>query len=339
MLVLGLETSCDETAAAVVRGGRTVLSNAVYSQVARHAAFGGVVPEVAARAHLEPWPALVERAVAEAGVSWSDLDAVAATRGPGLATSLIMGFSAAKALALRLNRPLIGVHHLAAHLYSVLLGCHDDEALFPVLFLLASGGHTMLVRYEGPGRQSILGRTVDDAAGEALDKGAKLLGLGYPGGPLLEAAARTGNRDRHAFPRGVAPKASPLGFSFSGLKTALLYHVRSHPDAGDAAHLPDVSASYQEAVVDSLLLQMERAMEQTGPFRSVAAAGGVACNGRLRERLTGFAKAWDVPLLLAEPAFCTDNAAMIAGLAGALLAAGAGQTSSNADIDPNLPME
>jgi N6-L-threonylcarbamoyladenine synthase len=208
MIILGIETSCDETAVALVRDGRDVLANVVYSQVARHAPYGGVVPEVAARAHVAVLPGLLQRALDETGLSWAAVDGVAATRGPGLATSLVIGFSAAKALSLRLDVPLLGVNHLEAHLHSVLLGPGVPAAadVLPALVLLVSGGHTCLVRLEGPGRHQLLGRTVDDAAGEALDKGAKLLGLGYPGGPELEVAARGGKPDFVRFPTGRHPQ-------------------------------------------------------------------------------------------------------------------------------------
>lgn len=347
MMVLGIETSCDETAVSVVRDGTAVLSNVVYSQVARHAPYGGVVPEVAARAHVAVLPAMLQRALEEPGLNWADVRGVAATRGPGLATSLVVGLTAAKALALRLEVPLLGVNHLEAHLYSILLGLDSAaaERVLPALVLLVSGGHTCLVRFEGAGRHQLLGQTVDDAAGEALDKGAKLLGLGYPGGPVLEATAAGGNPAFVSFPRGVAHNARrdlrvphpELCFSFSGLKTALLYHLREHPAAPGDGTLAHLAASYQEAVVDTLARQVERALGIV-EVRSLACAGGVARNGVLRARLAAVASAHGLPLLLARPDFCTDNAAMIAGLGGALLRAGARPTPFDVDIDPNLPL-
>lgn len=347
MMVLGIETSCDETAVSVVRDGTDVLSNVVFSQVARHAPYGGVVPEVAARAHVSVLPAMLQRALDEPGLSWADVRGVAATRGPGLATSLVVGLTAAKALALRLEVPLLGVNHLEAHLYSILLGLDAaaTERALPALVLLVSGGHTCLVRFDGAGRHLLLGRTVDDAAGEALDKGAKLLGLGYPGGPVLEATAAGGNAAFVPFPRGLAHNARrdlhvphpELCFSFSGLKTALLYHLREHPTAPADGTLAHLAASYQEAVVDTLARQVERALDIVD-VRSVACAGGVARNGVLRERLAAVASARGLPLLLARPDYCTDNAAMIAGLGGALLQSGAGATPFDVDIDPNLPL-
>ncbi len=346
MNVIGIETSCDETAVALVAGGRQIVANAIYSQVARHASFGGVVPEVAARAHLEVLPGLVQQALQQAGWAWSALDAVAATRGPGLATSLVMGFSAGKALAVRLGRPLIGVNHLEAHLYSVLLDQPlPDESVLPALVLLVSGGHTCLVRLEGAGRHQLLGQTLDDAAGEALDKGAKLLGLGYPGGPLLEEAAQQGDPRAVAFPRGLARDERrgsrchrpDLCFSFSGIKTALRYHLQRNPGALGGTGFHHVAASYQSAVVETLVAQVEHALEGE-PVRALAAAGGVARNRLLRSRLTEVARSYGLPLLLARPDYCTDNAAMIGALGGALLAGGAAPTVLDADIDPNLPL-
>ncbi len=344
MIVLGIETSCDETAVALAQDDGRILSNAIYSQVARHNPFGGIVPEIAARAHVEVLPDLIERAVADAGATWDQINAVAATRGPGLATSLTIGLQAAKALSLRLGVPLLGVNHLEAHLFSVLLGADPVriQDIAPSLILLVSGGHTALARFEGAGRHAMWARTVDDAAGEALDKGAKLLGLGYPGGPQLEAAATRGNSRAIAFPRGDVRNARhdirvahpDLCFSFSGLKTALLYHLKAHPVERGSDAFADVAASYQEAVVDTLSRQVERALDR-GTFQSLGCAGGVARNTRLRERLQSIADAHAIPFLAARPEFCTDNAAMIAALGAALLAHGASPTPLNADIDPN----
>ncbi|HMP76547.1 MAG TPA: tRNA (adenosine(37)-N6)-threonylcarbamoyltransferase complex transferase subunit TsaD [Kiritimatiellia bacterium] len=347
MIVLGIETSCDETAVALAREDRVVLANAVYSQIARHHPFGGVVPEIAARAHVEVLPELLHRAMADAGLNWAQLDAVAVTRGPGLATSLTIGLQAAKALALRLGVPLLGVHHLEAHLFSILLGAArpPPATVFPALVLLVSGGHTALVDYGGAGRHQLLGRTVDDAAGEALDKGAKLLGLGYPGGPALEQAAASGNPHAVPFPRGdvrnerrdLHVHRPDLCFSFSGLKTALLYHLRRQPVAPETQAFADVAASYQEAVLDTLARHVERALEGGG-HRALGCAGGVARNRLLRARLAAIAAARGIPLLVAEPDYCTDNAAMIAALGAALLANGAPPTPIDADIDPNWPL-
>lgn len=344
MIVLGIETSCDETAVALARDDGSILANSIYSQVSRHHPFGGVVPEVAARAHVEVLPELIRHAMDHAGLSWGQLDAVAATRGPGLATSLTIGLQAAKALCVRLGLPLLGVNHLQAHLYSILIGPGRPPVatLLPALVLLVSGGHTALVRFNGAGSHVLIGCTVDDAAGEALDKGAKLLGLGYPGGPQLERAARFGNPRAILFPRGdirnerrdVNVAQPDLCYSFSGLKTALLYRLKANPVTAGTPAFADLAASYQEAVVDTLVRQVDRALDLE-PVRALGCAGGVARNQRLREALQTIAHARGLPLWVAEPDYCTDNAAMIAALGAALLAAGAPATPLDADIDPN----
>jgi len=343
MLVLGIETSCDETAAAVVRNGREVLSNQVYTQIARHRAYGGVVPEIASRCHVEELPGLIREALREAGVSWPEIDAVAVTQGPGLASSLLIGLSAAKSLSLRLDKPLLPINHLEAHLYSIWMSADAPsvESSCPVVVLLVTGGHTCLVRVDGIGRYRRLGETLDDAAGEALDKGAKLLGLGYPGGPAVEQAGLQGNPRAIAFPRGtVAPGAEPSGmyanccFSFSGLKTALLYYLKEHPEAASAPALADVAASYQEAVIDALLDRLAGAVRREN-VRTVACVGGVARNRRLRERLDRLAAEQGLDLLIAPFAYCTDNAAMVAALAGAQPIRAA-ENSAALDVQPNL---
>lgn len=324
MNVLGIETSCDETAAAVVRDGRQVLSSVVFSQVALHAPYGGVVPEIASRNHAEYLPRVLEQSLTEAGLTWDRLDAVAVTYGPGLATSLLVGLAAAKALALRLKIPLIGINHLEAHIYSVFLSPAAPALAdaCPCVALVVSGGHTCLVRVEAPGQYRLLGWTVDDAAGEAFDKGAKLLGLGYPGGPAIDRVSRGIDPGTVRFPRGlvIRPAAngrlrSDLCFSFSGLKTALLYYLKNHPCAPGTAESARVTAAYQEAIVDTLATRMRAALDQE-QVRQIAAAGGVALNSRLRERLAAVADAAGVSLLLPLPQYCGDNAAMVAGLAG-----------------------
>ncbi len=347
MIVLGIETSCDETAVALAREDGVVLSNAVFSQIVRHGAYGGVVPEIAARAHVEALPDVARHAMREAGVAWSDVDAVAATRGPGLATSLTIGLQAAKALSLRLKKPLIGVHHLEAHVFSILLDPRRPplEEMLPALVLLVSGGHTALVLFEGAGRQRLIAQTVDDAAGEALDKGAKILGLPYPGGPEIERVARTGNPRAIPFPRGDVRNARrdvrvshpELCFSFSGLKTALLYFAREQEIQPGDPRLPDIAASYQAAVVESLTTQVERALDRV-EVRSLGCAGGVARNAMLREAMAGIARARGLPFSVAPPEYCTDNAAMIAALGAALLASGIAPTPIDADILPNWPL-
>lgn len=262
--ILGIETSCDETAAALVSGGTTVLSSVVSSQIDLHARFGGVVPEIASRAHLELIVPVVAEAMVSAGCADYQVAAVAATYGPGLVGSLLIGVSAAKALSMVWGVPFVGVNHLEAHLYASLL---EDPALeFPLVVLLVSGGHTMLVRMDGPGRYEVLGRTLDDAAGEAFDKVARFLDLGYPGGPVIDQLAMTGNPEAINFPRAMLHEG--LDFSFSGLKTSVVNWVRKHPDVGSA----DVAASFQQAVVDVLIAKTQRAASSVGP-KGCALAG------------------------------------------------------------------
>ncbi len=302
-LVLGIETSCDETAAALVMGGVDVVSSVVSSQVGIHADFGGVVPEIASRAHLEVLNPVIARAIVEAGVDESRIDAVACTVGPGLIGALLVGVSAAKALALAWDVPFVGVNHLEAHLYAALL---DDPTMeLPVVVLLVSGGHTMLVEMRELGRYRLLGQTIDDAAGEAFDKIARFLGLGYPGGPAIEKAALDGDPQAIDFPR--AMRNEGLDFSFSGLKTSVMNHVRQHPDVATA----DVAASFQAAVVDVLVTKARRAAAEVGA-RGLALGGGVAANSVLREALLDACAQDGLHGYLPSRAMCTDNAAMIA---------------------------
>src|SRR4051795_890955 len=255
-MVLGIETSCDETAAALVMGGNDVISSVVSSQIEIHAAFGGLVPEIASRAHLEALNPVIARAIVEAGIDDSRIDAVACTVGPGLIGALLVGVSAAKALALSWDVPFVGVNHLEAHLFAALL---DDPSIeLPIVVLLVSGGHTMLVEMREPGHYRLLGQTIDDAAGEAFDKVARFLGLGYPGGPAIERVATEGDPEAIDFPR--AMRNDGLDVSFSGLKTAVMYHVRQHPDVDPA----DVAASFQAAVVDVLVHKARRAAREVG---------------------------------------------------------------------------
>jgi len=304
-LILALETSCDETAAAVVEDGRIVRSSVVSSQVELHARYGGVVPELASRAHLELLVPVVSEAVAAAGldVARPGLAAVAATVGPGLVGALLVGVSAAKALALAWDVPFVGVNHLEGHLYAALL--EEPGLELPVVVELVSGGHTLLIEMSGPGRYEVLGGTVDDAAGEAFDKVARLLGLGYPGGPAIEAAARGGSPDAVAFTRPMLHEG--LDVSFSGLKTAVVHHVRAHPGTA----VEDVAASFQAAVVDVLVHKALAAAETTGA-RGICLAGGVAANGPLREALRNACAARGLSVFLPSRPMCTDNAAMIA---------------------------
>jgi len=325
-LVLGIETSCDETAAALVLGGHDVVSSVVSTQVDLHAQFGGVVPEIASRAHLDLLNPLIARAVVEAGVDESRIDAVACTVGPGLIGALLVGVSAAKALALTWGVPFVGVNHMEAHLYAAFL--EDPTLEFPLVVLLVSGGHTMLVEMEGHGRYRLLGETIDDAAGEAFDKVARFLGLGYPGGPAIDREAERGNPEAIAFPRALLNDG--LHFSFSGLKTAVMNHVRKHPQVSSA----DVAASFQAAVVDVLVHKARRAAEQVGA-RGLVLGGGVAANSLLRERFTTMCAEAGLRGMLPSRAMCTDNAAMIAA-AGWHRLRSDGPTALDAGAYPNL---
>jgi N6-L-threonylcarbamoyladenine synthase len=304
-LVLGIETSCDETAAALVLGGSDVVSSVVSSQVDLHASFGGVVPEVASRAHLELLGPVIARSVVEAGIDERRIDAVAATVGPGLIGALLVGVSAAKGLALSWDVPFVGVNHLEAHLYAAFL---DDPTIdFPVVVLLVSGGHTMLVEMQDHGRYRMLGQTIDDAAGEAFDKVARFMGLDYPGGPAIDREAAEGDPTAVNFPRAMLNDG--LNFSFSGLKTSVMNRVRRHPDDD----LADVVASFQAAVVDVLVTKAGRAARQVGA-KGLVLGGGVAANSLLRERFLDLCVSEDVRAFLPSPGMCTDNAAMIAAV-------------------------
>ena len=324
-LVLGIETSCDETAAAVVADGRAVWSSVVSSQVDLHARFGGVVPEVASRAHVELITPVIAEALVEAGVELADLDAVAACHGPGLAGALLVGVAAAKGLALAADLPYVGVNHLEAHLHAAWLEDPDLEP--PLAVLVVSGGHTMTVAMEDHGRYRVVGQTVDDAAGEAFDKVARHLGLGYPGGPVIDRLAREGDRAAVRFPRAMPGEAD---FSFAGLKTAVVNHTRRVPGTPVA----DVAASFQEAVVDQLVAKLVAAADEIdAPV--LAVGGGVAANSRLRERVAEAAAATGRRAFLPPPSLCTDNGAMIAATAWWRLEAD-GPTPLDAGADPNL---
>jgi len=325
--ILGLETSCDETAAAVVDEGRHVLSSVVSSQVDLHARFGGVVPEIASRAHVELIGPVIADALGEAGVDLDDVDAVAACHGPGLAGALLVGVSAAKALALVADVPYVGVNHLEAHLYAAWLEEADLEP--PLAVLVASGGHTLLVIVEAHGRYRVVGQTLDDAAGEAFDKVARFLGLGYPGGPEIDRLAVEGDPDAIAFPRAMPGEAD---FSFSGLKTAVVNHVRGHPDAPVA----DVAASFQAAVVDQLTDKLVAAADAAGATALVL-GGGVAANSSLRARVEALAAASGRRAFVPARSLCTDNAAMIAAAAWWRLRAD-GPTPLDDGVDPSLPL-
>ena len=327
-LVLGIETSCDETAAALVMGGNDVVSNVVSTQIDLHADFGGVVPEIASRAHLDALNPVIARAIVEGGVDETRIDAIACTVGPGLVGALLVGVSAAKSLALAWNKPFVGVNHMEAHLYAASL--EDPTLEFPLVVLLVSGGHTMLVEMQDHGRYRMLGQTIDDAAGEAFDKVARFLDLGYPGGPAIDEAAMFGDPDSIPFPR--AMKDDGLDFSFSGLKTSVVNYVRKHPDVGDA----DVAASFQMAVVDVLVHKARKAAAQVGAT-GIVLGGGVAANSLLREELLTACEADGIQGFLPSRAFCTDNAAMIAA-AGWHRLRSDGPTPLDVGAIPNLKL-
>lgn len=325
-LVLSIETSCDETAVAILRGTQ-LLASEVASQIALHTLTGGVVPEVAARDHLRTLRPVIQRALADAGLALAEVDAFAATRGPGLATSLMIGTSAAKGLAVGFRKPYLAINHMEGHLLSPFFD--TAEGVRPAIGLIVSGGHTMLVQIEALGKYRLLGQTQDDAAGEAFDKVGKLLGLPYPGGPHVDRLAREGNPAAFDFPRSMLDSGD-FAFSFSGLKTAVRYLLPK------LATLPlaDVCASFQEAVVDVLVEKTIRAARATHQ-RVVALSGGVSCNSRLREKMRAACARAGLTLLIAPPALCTDNAAMIGYVAALKFAEG--ETSPlTGDIDPNL---
>ena len=316
MIILGIESSCDETAAAVVRHGKEVLSSVVASQVKIHGPFGGVVPELASRKHLEYIIPVIGSALERAGVSGEELDAIAVTQGPGLVGALLVGLSAAKAMAYALGKPLIAVNHLDGHIQAAFLSCSTPEG--PFICLVVSGGHTALYRADRDGSSRLLGATRDDAAGEAFDKIAKLLGIGYPGGIAIDKLASGANPMAIRFPRSRMEKES-FEFSFSGLKTAAANYVRAHglptydAQAGSVT-MRDFAASFQEAIVDVLVEKSLKAAEQFG-LTDIAAVGGVAANSRLRERLARETASRGFRLYLPPVRYCTDNAVMIASAA------------------------
>ena len=325
-LILGIETSCDETAAALVMGGTDVVSSVVSTQIDLHAQYGGVVPEIASRAHLDMLNPIVARAIVEAGVDERRIDAVACTVGPGLIGALLVGVSAAKAFALAWDVPFIGVNHHEAHLYSAFL--EDPSLQFPLVVLLVSGGHTMIIEMRDHGQYRLIGRTIDDAAGEAFDKVARFLGLGYPGGPAIDREARQGDPASIAFPRAMLHEGYDV--SFSGLKTAVMNHVRKHPDVSSV----DVAASFQAAVVDVLVAKTRRAAGDVGA-KGLVLAGGVAANSLLRERVLQACIDDGMQAFLPSREMCTDNAAMIAS-AGWFRLRSDGPTSLAVGAFPNL---
>jgi N6-L-threonylcarbamoyladenine synthase len=321
-LTLGIETSCDETSVAVVENGRKVLANLIHSQVDLHRDFGGVVPELAARDHLERLPELLDLALERAGLKPADLDQLAVTRGPGLVGCLLVGVGVAEGLSAAWDRPLTGVNHLWGHIYAAMLARPELEP--PLLGLVVSGAHSDLVRMPEHGRFEVIGRTRDDAAGEAFDKAARMLGLGFPGGPALDRLARKGDPDRQSLPR---PSLPGLEYSFSGLKTALLYRLRDLGESVTDQDRADLAAAFERSVVESLLEKLDRALEEA-PMSEVVVAGGVAANTLLRRRaaeVVGSRARLTMPPL----ELCTDNAAMIA-------AAGHFGGPHAADVDPSL---
>ena len=338
-LVLGIETSCDETAVGIVRG-RTLLANVIASSVEEHARFGGVVPEVASRAHLEAMQSIITQALQTSKVKLSDIDAVAVTAGPGLVGALLVGVSAANGLALALDKPLYGVNHLASHVAVDLL-THSASPR-PTIALLVSGGHSSILQVNDITSDiTSLGQTIDDAAGEAFDKIARLLKLGFPGGPLIDKTAREGNRDAINFPRGLTQSKDlaehEFDFSFSGLKTAVSRYLQATPDFVRA----DVAASFQEAVVDVLLQKSIKACKETG-IDSLVIAGGVAANSRLREVALERCAAAQIELRTPPPALCTDNGAMVAALGSLAISSGRPASAlgieAASSISPSIPI-
>jgi N6-L-threonylcarbamoyladenine synthase len=324
-IVLGIETSCDETAASIVIDGYDVKSNIVASQIKKHAVYGGVVPELAAREHLKAIKPVTESAIKEAGISKEDIKAIAVTDGPGLMPALLVGLNFARGFSAALNIPVIGINHFIAHIYAAFLNDKitflNKKEKYPILALVVSGGHTALVLINDDKSSKVIGTTIDDAAGEALDKGAKLLDLGYPGGPIIDKISKTGKIDKYNFPRSLmgaggkpVSAANKLNFSFSGLKTSLLYHIERNNGVEHVKTnlLEDTVASYQYALIDVLCLKTIKAARQYG-VNSVVLCGGVAQNSLLREELANRLPK-NLDFVLTPREFCGDNAAMIAGL-------------------------
>ena len=329
-LVLGIETSCDETGVAVIEGYE-VRSSVLASQIDAHARFGGVVPEVAARAHVEAIRPLVHQALSQAGVYSDQIDAVAATRGPGLVGALMVGFSFGKSLAWSLDRPFYGVDHMEGHLFAPRLEFEDYQP--PAVALLASGGHSQIVHVKAWGDYETLGASIDDAAGEAFDKLARYMGLGYPGGPAIDTESDDGDPAAVAFPRALDDR--PYDFSFSGLKTSVVTYLEKARDAGELPSRADVAASIQEAIVDVLVDKTFNAVDETG-VDVVAGGGGVLANRRLRVRLAEEAEARGIGLYVPSSALCTDNGAMVAAVGVERLSAGAEPDPLDSDVDAGM---
>ena len=308
MIVLGIESSCDETAAAVVKDGKKILSNVVSSQVDFHKKYGGVVPEIASRKHMESIVPVIKEALEEAELTLDEIEGIAVTQGPGLVGSLLIGISLAKSIAYVKKLPLIGINHLEGHLHAIFL--EEVNLEFPFIGLVVSGGHTNLYQVKAMGNYKFLGQTRDDAAGEAFDKVAKLLGLGYPGGVIIDKMAKEGNSTAINFPRAIIAKDS-FDFSFSGIKTAVLYYVKRQKAEINNSHIKDIVASFQEAIVDVLVTKVLQAAKKYKTDK-VVLAGGVAANTRLREKMVAQATVEDIRVFIPSPHLCTDNAAMIA---------------------------
>ena len=311
ILILAIESSCDETAASVVKNGRTVLSNVISSQIATHTVYGGVVPEIASMEHIKAVNYVIERALAEAQTSLEEITAIGVTYGPGLVGALLVGVAEAKALAYAAKKPLIGVHHIEGHVSANFIENPDLKP--PFVCLIVSGGHTHLVIVKDYGEFEIIGRTRDDAAGEAFDKVARAVGLGYPGGPKVDKAAREGNAHAMEFPRGKVD-GSPYDFSFSGLKSAVLNHINHARMVGEEINVPDLAASFQNSVVESLVSRAILAAREFG-YKKLAIAGGVASNSALRSAMEEACKKEGIKFYHPSPIFCTDNAAMIGAAA------------------------
>lgn len=341
MRVLGIETSCDETGVAIYdtsrQGGDGLLADALYSQVSMHAEYGGVVPELASRDHTRKLLPLIEQVLAEAKMTRGELGGIAYTAGPGLVGALMVGASTAHGMARALDIPVLGVHHMEGHLLAPML--EEKAPAFPFVALLVSGGHTQLVAVQGLGEYTLLGESVDDAAGEAFDKAAKMLGLAYPGGPEVARLAETGDPTRFRFPRPMTDRPG-LDFSFSGLKTHTLTTLRQHEEAGtlDAQTRADIARAFEEAVVDTLVIKCRRALDQTG-LKRIVMAGGVSANTRLRERLAVETQKRGAEAFYPRGRFCTDNGAMIAYVGAQRLAAGERDVPGVMQATPRWPLE
>ncbi|EHR40392.1 tRNA (adenosine(37)-N6)-threonylcarbamoyltransferase complex transferase subunit TsaD [Alishewanella jeotgali] len=332
MRVLGIETSCDETGIAIYDGERGLLSHVLYSQIPLHADYGGVVPELASRDHVRKTLPLIKQALSEAGLTAADIDGVAYTAGPGLAGALLVGATLGRSLAFAWQKPALAVHHMEGHLLAPML--EEKSPQFPFLALLVSGGHTQLVAVKGIGQYQLLGESIDDAAGEAFDKTAKLMGLDYPGGPLLAKLATQGDAKKYSFPRPMTDRPG-LDFSFSGLKTAASMVIQKE---GNSAQVQaDIAASFQQAVVDTLLIKCRRALEQTG-YKRLVIAGGVSANESLRQQLAALMQSLKGEVFYPRKEFCTDNGAMIAFAGYQRLKAGQQQDLS-IGVTPRWPLE